>query len=173
MQEKILSTNLGCSTSNPLQRKYWTKDWWNDLTLSLGISGWSFNFGGSASPSTWPLRKTVSPWAASASPFLGIMLPLCFGSSVGWEIDFPASQTHTVASGNWTLNSHSKFLPCTLRKPFLLDSHCPSAIRSCQLIFLLRTSHLRKSIFLISLCVFQMTLKSLLVSSCWATNDLD
>jgi len=64
-------------------------------------------------------------------------------------------------------------LPRTLQKFLPPDSHCPFAARSPQSIFFLRTSHFRKSIFLISLCVLQMTPKPLLISSCWTTNGLD
>lgn len=91
IQEKILNTNLGCSTSNILQRKYWTKDWSNDLTLSLENQWLILSSGKLCVTFWWPLRQTSSPWAVSASPLLGIMLPLCFGSSVRWEIDFRAS----------------------------------------------------------------------------------
>ena len=38
---------------------------------------------------------------------------------------------------------------------------------------LLRTSHFKKSIFLMSRCVFQMTLKPLLIYHCWTTSGPD
>ena len=90
---------------------------------------------GNFSALRWPFWLYVrATWADTglASALLAIALPLC-------KLSLPSSLC----------------LSCHYSPKFLLsNSHCPSTARSAQSIFLLRTSHLKKSISSISLCVF-------------------
>lgn len=129
------------------------------------------DFGCSSSKTGWSRLQLRYPFIVTAwsSLRLCVSFPGCFGSSLqfrlpAWMAAFslytgPFSSASRLR-GSKVTQRHLSWLLCCLHKilfaslSVILNYPCPSVARSPQSVFLLRTSHLRKSISSISLCVF-------------------